>query len=690
MSIQNYLNQIKNAVFGKDVRQSIHDAIKQCYDDASINHDNANMEVKLARGSHTTLNDRLNESEKNQDNLSSQLVYIETNKANKNEVRKKEEPVTMVDLSQDVKEKITGGAVAVVGRQGTRDINIVDHSISIDKLPLKYLVKTDNLLKMINYDNIEEGIISLNNNLLKLQWSGSKNAIIETTPFTLKGGIQYYIHFDDTFSMNQMQFELRSDKIGTNKIVAYINSGQVVFANTPPSDFQVNYLKIVGTDINFNGHIWIDKSLKNEYYPPYNSKIVLTDDLKNIEEKLYDINLDNLNYNLTSIIYDEGKYNLYNKKASENGKSIDCLGNITIDEGRILTDFIDVEEFFKTKEHIWFKQSLDGETVSNGNIAYMAVYDSNKTNICTSVNQFYDTGLVGKSSLPEGYKFIRVCFPKNYSNFGIGDSNACLFNYYTPKKIVEDEVIEHINSLINGIQAEIDVLKNSSNVVRVDKKCLFYGDSITAQDLFQKIVKEILGIEYINNGNPGYPLSNVFANNNDHGFSLSSTYKLNELINQINTSKIQYPFIMGGTNDFGYDGTKQETEEGSFNAINIGDLSYPYNRNTYIGALSNIVDRIQRECPTVEKIFIMSPIQRGEDDATDIVKNALGLSMLDFRNACEEVANKFSCEFIDVYSCGINFINWSKYIPDKIHPNDSGALLIAYVIIAYLKNMIHI
>ena len=73
MSIQNYLNQIKNAVFGKDVRQSIHDAIKQCYDDASINHDNANMEVKLARGSHTTLNDRLNESEKNQDNLSSQL-----------------------------------------------------------------------------------------------------------------------------------------------------------------------------------------------------------------------------------------------------------------------------------------------------------------------------------------------------------------------------------------------------------------------------------------------------------------------------------------------------------------------------------------------------------------------------------------------------------------------------------------
>lgn len=72
-NIQSYLNQIKNAVFGKDVRESIHDAIKQCYDDAAVNHDNANMEVKLARGTHDTLNDRLVENEKNQENLSSQL-----------------------------------------------------------------------------------------------------------------------------------------------------------------------------------------------------------------------------------------------------------------------------------------------------------------------------------------------------------------------------------------------------------------------------------------------------------------------------------------------------------------------------------------------------------------------------------------------------------------------------------------
>lgn len=59
MSISNYLNKIKTAIYGKDVRSAIHDAIKECYDNASINHDNVNMEVKLARGDHKTLNDRL-------------------------------------------------------------------------------------------------------------------------------------------------------------------------------------------------------------------------------------------------------------------------------------------------------------------------------------------------------------------------------------------------------------------------------------------------------------------------------------------------------------------------------------------------------------------------------------------------------------------------------------------------------
>lgn len=76
MSITNKLNQIKNAIYGKEVRGAIHDAIKECYDDASVNHDNANMEVKMARGTHNTLNDRLDKSDEIQAQTNAQLSNV--------------------------------------------------------------------------------------------------------------------------------------------------------------------------------------------------------------------------------------------------------------------------------------------------------------------------------------------------------------------------------------------------------------------------------------------------------------------------------------------------------------------------------------------------------------------------------------------------------------------------------------
>ena len=70
-NIKNELNNIKNALYGKDVRNSIHDAIEQCYIDASIN-GNANMEVTQARGEHETLGERL-------DDHASQLAHKANN-----------------------------------------------------------------------------------------------------------------------------------------------------------------------------------------------------------------------------------------------------------------------------------------------------------------------------------------------------------------------------------------------------------------------------------------------------------------------------------------------------------------------------------------------------------------------------------------------------------------------------------
>ena len=58
-NITNLINNIKNAVFGKDVRKSICDAIEQCYEDAIAN-GHTDMEVAEARGSYSNLKERLN------------------------------------------------------------------------------------------------------------------------------------------------------------------------------------------------------------------------------------------------------------------------------------------------------------------------------------------------------------------------------------------------------------------------------------------------------------------------------------------------------------------------------------------------------------------------------------------------------------------------------------------------------
>lgn len=61
-NITDFIKNIRNAIYGKDVRESIASAIEQTYEDAS-KEGNANMEVADARGTFTTLNKRLNNSD---------------------------------------------------------------------------------------------------------------------------------------------------------------------------------------------------------------------------------------------------------------------------------------------------------------------------------------------------------------------------------------------------------------------------------------------------------------------------------------------------------------------------------------------------------------------------------------------------------------------------------------------------
>ena len=128
MEITEALETIINARYGREVRQAIHDGIKQAYEDAIAN-GNANMEVSQARGAHNTLAERLiadfnklnsekiSKGKVEASDLMQSVLDIIDNKIAKGQV-------TMADLTQEVKEALTGGSVAVVGEGAVGVVNL--------------------------------------------------------------------------------------------------------------------------------------------------------------------------------------------------------------------------------------------------------------------------------------------------------------------------------------------------------------------------------------------------------------------------------------------------------------------------------------------------------------------------------------------------------------------------------------
>ena len=85
-SITELVSKIRNAILGKDVRESIAASIEQCYEDASKN-GNANMEVSEARGSFDTLSKRLNNSDDIKADKENLNTEIELRKSSDNNLK---------------------------------------------------------------------------------------------------------------------------------------------------------------------------------------------------------------------------------------------------------------------------------------------------------------------------------------------------------------------------------------------------------------------------------------------------------------------------------------------------------------------------------------------------------------------------------------------------------------------------
>lgn len=155
MSVQKFLDKIKNGRYGADITDAIIGGIKKCYDDASVNHDNANMEVKMARGTHNTLNDRLDKSEQKLDETNAQLsqkINVEKNRIDSLTTLAEGSTTGDAEL-MDIRIGVNGFIYNNSGTAVRHQISTVSHVVDeLSKKIVSYSCLTNNYRNGVGFD----------------------------------------------------------------------------------------------------------------------------------------------------------------------------------------------------------------------------------------------------------------------------------------------------------------------------------------------------------------------------------------------------------------------------------------------------------------------------------------------------------------------------------------------------------
>lgn len=421
------------------------------------------------------------------------------------------------------------------------------------------------------------------------------------------------------------------------------------------------YIRTCSSTANLNLLMIVEGETVPSVYLPYEAFLTFNDELVDtpIPDKLYEIS------DRISIDCGINKFNKNDKDVMYDSAVNSSNGRVTTQTGIFTTGWI------PCKENTYYTRTTN---------PHIAFYDKDKIYI-SGVNNSETKKTV---LTPEGCCYLRAC-----------SSTSGIDTYM----IVEGEdypAIYHPFETMLLIDGQSQTIKESMIVNGWSKKkWCSYGDSITASNGWQPTVTGALGFgEHYLRGIGGTTFhekgsvawideeGNYLARPDNGGtqpegsIEIQSSMCNNERITKTIPTDVDLVVVMGGTNDFG------NTE--------LGDLSYPYDDNTFKGSVALTVERIQAHVPDAI-IVLVSPVSGrvGEDDEGNTIPaiGGNGLTTEDYAKAIEEVAHYLSIPFIDVYGkCGINHLNRDKYLSDIVHPNNDGYVKkMAPVIVGGLK-----
>ena len=131
--------------------------------------------------------------------------------------------------------------------------------------------------------------------------------------------------------------------------------------------------------------------------------------------------------------------------------------------------------------------------------------------------------------------------------------------------------------------------------------------------------------------------------------------------------------VFGGTNDFGHG----DAPFGEFSDRTV---------DTFCGALHVLYTSLLEKYPDAA-IMVMTPLHR----ETEAIPNMHGKVLKDYVDMIRRTAEYYSLPTLDLYAVsGIQpavSVMKEKYMPDGLHPNDAGHVLLTNRIVSFIRNL---
>lgn len=428
-------------------------------------------------------------------NINQSILDLENNKRNKSSL------ITMNDLSQDVKEALTGGSTAVVGKQSVNNATIQDFAISPNNLNFVN-IQNDNLLNinLVNDYYYNSTGSKVTGNYCSSDFIETGDYIINETTWYSNMRYGQYVLFDE----NQDFIKIVSSTLQLKIDVENVKYIKMNILKTS-SNFNDLYL------LKDNNKFYINNILKKPDHQFNNFILVPTENIIGNT-----ISPDNTNFieHITN--------NLFNKFLADKNGTFDNHGNYHSNTNTQYNNFgsyimsmpvyIKDETIIKQKPITGFINCFDNNWNWLGNISNC---------VASSFTIPYDNVAFITKSL----------YISDFDNYYLIVGNEDLTDYYKLKDFIQ--------------------LNSPDNSILSNKKVGFLGDSITyglgVTTPYPSVIQNNTNCNSINYGISGNSIAKAGSNGQPNAQENPMCIRYAQMDNDLD-----YILVFGGSNDYSY------------------------------------------------------------------------------------------------------------------------------------------